>query len=78
MLLVIGAVVGVIVYRLALNALLSDSQLISNIQGSNIGKFVTPSVVISTTASCISLIVIIVLNFIYQICAVKLTEIELW
>lgn len=37
----------------------------------------TPSVIISCTASVISLVVIIILNFIYQICAVKLTEIEL-
>lgn len=77
MMLVIGAVVGVIVYRLVLNTLLGDNDFVQSIADTTIGQFVTPSVVISTTASCISLIVIIALNFIYQLCAVKLTEIEL-
>ena len=76
MLLVVGALVAVIIYRLVLHALI-DSEFVESISDSAVGTVISPSVVISVTASGISLIAIIVLNFVYQIAAVKLTEIEL-
>ena len=65
------------IVRLVLNGLLSSSDFINAIGDSSLAEVVTPSVVISCTASGISLIVIILLNTIYQLAAVKLTEIEL-
>ena len=66
-----------IICRLVLSGLLSSSDFIDAIGNRKLAKYVTPSVIISFTASCISLIVIIFLNIIYQLAAVKLTEIEL-
>ena len=80
-LLVLGAVIAIIVYRLTIEALIADATLIQNINDSVedtvLESYLSPSLISSVTASVISLIVIIVLNAIYTIIAGILTEYEL-
>ncbi|KAM7534107.1 hypothetical protein Aperf_G00000115486 [Anoplocephala perfoliata] len=67
-LLCLAALVGVIFYRLVVNTLLkqSDNDLISSVAG----------MITTVTSSCINLVFIFILKFIYDRIAVKLTDME--
>ncbi|CAG5106103.1 Oidioi.mRNA.OKI2018_I69.chr1.g2683.t2.cds [Oikopleura dioica] len=72
-LLVIASVVAVIVYRMVLSVIVND---LGFAEDSPVGEVVTPSIVVTTTASTISLILIMGFNLIYHKAAAKLTELE--
>ena len=80
-LLVLGAVIAIIVYRLTKEILIADSTLIQKINESVedtvLESYLSPSLISSVTASVISLIVIIVLNAIYMTIAGILAKYEL-
>ena len=80
-LLVLGAVIAIIVYRLTVEALLADATFVQGISDSAedtfLEDYISPSLISSVTASVISLAVIIVLNAIYTVVAGILTEYEL-
>jgi hypothetical protein len=77
-LLVLGAVISVIIYRLAIETILAQDNVTKDFEDiSFIGSYLNPSMVASITASCISLVVIIILNIIYNWAALVLTEFEL-
>lgn len=61
--LIIAAVFAVIVYRLAIKAVFAVSVDLTSIQDVGvIGQFATPQMLTTITASCISLVVIMILN----------------
>ncbi|CAK8678217.1 unnamed protein product [Clavelina lepadiformis] len=74
-LVIIAAVFAVIVYRLAINAIFAVSLDLSSLGA--IGEFATPSLLTTITASLISLIVIMILNKVYEKVALWLTHMEL-
>ena len=73
--------IAIIVYRLTIEAVIADATLIQDINDSVedtvLADYLSPSLISSVTASCISLVVIIVLNAIYTVIAGRLTEYEL-
>ena len=77
-LLILGAVISVIIYRLAIETFIAKNESVDDaLGGSILSEYVDASMIASVSASLISLVVIIVLNFIYNIAALKLTEFEL-
>ncbi|KAL4232704.1 Anoctamin-4 [Mactra antiquata] len=68
MAIVLIAVIGVIIYRIAIAAVLSASDM-DIVKG-------RAGLVASATAACINLVIIVILNFIYQRIALGLTELE--
>ena len=67
----------VIIYRLAIETILAQDSMTKDFEDiSFIGSYLNPSMVASITASCISLVVIIILNIIYNWAALVLTEFE--
>ena len=67
----------VIIYRLAIETILAQDNVTKDFEEiSVIGSYLNPSMVASITASCISLVVIIILNIIYNWAALVLTEFE--
>ena len=66
-----------IIYRLAIETILAQDSMTKDFEDITfIGSYLNPSMVASITASCISLVVIIILNIIYNWAALVLTEFE--
>uniref|UniRef100_H2YZL6 Anoctamin n=1 Tax=Ciona savignyi TaxID=51511 RepID=H2YZL6_CIOSA len=74
-LVIIAAVFAIIVYRLAISAIFAVSIDLSSLGA--IGTFATPAMLTTITASLLSLIVIMLLNKVYEKVALWLTELEL-
>jgi len=68
--LVLAAVIGVILYRMVIVAIIYGSTDDGNLIKSRV------SFISTTTAACINLVIIIVLSFIYQKIALFLTKFE--
>ena len=77
-LLILGAVISVIIYRLAIETLIAKNESVDDIVGGTfLSQYVDASLIASVTASMISLVVIVILNYIYNYAALLLTEFEL-
>lgn len=75
---ILGAVFAIIVYRLAIKAVFAVTIDLSSVQDVDvIGQFATPQMLTTITASCLSLIVIMLLNKVYEYVAIWLTNLEL-
>ncbi|CBY36706.1 unnamed protein product [Oikopleura dioica] len=74
--LVIASVIAVIVYRMVLSVIVNDFDFVGDLEDTAAGQVVTPSILVTTTASLISLILIMGFNVIYHKAAAKLTELE--
>ncbi|XP_056273223.1 anoctamin-5 isoform X3 [Pseudoliparis swirei] len=76
--LIIACIIGVIAYRLAVYAafasIMKDSAT-TNIQV--VGRFITPQLATSVTASCINFVIIMILNLMYERVAVWITDMEI-
>lgn len=72
--LIVACIIGVIAYRLAVYA--AFASIIKNplrkIQ--LVGRFITPQLATSATASCINFIIIMILNFFYERVAIWITD----
>ncbi|XP_077971409.1 anoctamin-5-like isoform X2 [Styela clava] len=78
LLVIVAAVFAIIVYRLAIKAIFAVSIDFTQVQDVElIGQFATPQMLTTITASLLSLIVIMVLNKVYEVVALKLTHMEL-
>ncbi|XP_061743634.1 anoctamin-5b isoform X2 [Nerophis ophidion] len=75
--LILACIIGVIAYRLAVYA--AFASIIKNpmrkIQV--VGRFITPQLATSVTASCINFVIIMILNFFYERVAVWITDMEI-
>lgn len=71
---IMACIIGVIVYRLAVYAafasILKDPMKMTQL----VGKFITPQLATSVTASCINFVLIMILNFLYERVAVWITD----
>ncbi|TNN80562.1 Anoctamin-5 [Liparis tanakae] len=75
--LIVACIIGVIAYRLAVHAAFASiiKDPMSKIQ--LVGRFITPQLATSVTASCINFVIIMILNFFYERVAVWITDMEI-
>ncbi|KAM6942860.1 anoctamin-5b [Xenentodon cancila] len=75
--LIVACIIGVIVYRLAVYAAFASiiKDPMRKIQ--LVGRFITPQLATSVTASCINFVIIMILNFFYERVAVWITDMEI-
>lgn len=74
---IMACIIGVIAYRLAVYAAFASiiKDPMSKIQ--LVGRFITPQLATSVTASCINFVLILMLNFFYERVAVWITDLEI-
>lgn len=72
--LIVACIIGVIAYRLAVYAAFASiiKDPMRKIQV--VGRFITPQLATSVTASCINFVIIMILNFFYERVAVWITD----
>lgn len=72
--LIVACIIGVIAYRLAVYAAFASiiKDPMRKIQ--LVGRFITPQLATSVTASCINFVIIMILNFFYERVAVWITD----
>lgn len=72
--LIVACIIGVIVYRLAVYAAFASiiKDPMRKIQ--LVGRFITPQLATSVTASCINFVIIMILNFFYERVAIWITD----
>ncbi|XP_063737295.1 anoctamin-5b isoform X1 [Eleginops maclovinus] len=75
--LIVACIIGVIAYRLAVYAAFASiiKDPLRKIQV--VGRFITPQLATSVTASCINFVIIMILNFFYERVAVWITDMEI-
>ncbi|XP_070758574.1 anoctamin-5b [Enoplosus armatus] len=75
--LIVACIIGVIVYRLAVYAAFASiiKDPMRKIQ--LVGRFITPQLATSVTASCINFVIIMILNFFYERVAIWITDMEI-
>ncbi|XP_032364286.1 anoctamin-5b isoform X1 [Etheostoma spectabile] len=75
--LIVACIIGVIAYRLAVYAAFASiiKDPLRNIQ--LVGRFITPQLATSVTASCINFVIIMILNFFYERVAIWITDMEI-
>ncbi|XP_033479131.1 anoctamin-5b isoform X1 [Epinephelus lanceolatus] len=75
--LIVACIIGVIAYRLAVYAAFASiiKDPMRKIQV--VGRFITPQLATSVTASCINFVIIMILNFFYERVAVGITDLEI-
>ncbi|XP_056268496.1 anoctamin-5b [Pseudoliparis swirei] len=75
--LIVACIIGVIAYRLAVHAAFASiiKDPMRKIQ--LVGRFITPQLATSVTASCINFVIIMILNFFYERVAVWITNMEI-
>uniref|UniRef100_A0A672Z3C2 Anoctamin n=1 Tax=Sphaeramia orbicularis TaxID=375764 RepID=A0A672Z3C2_9TELE len=75
--LIVACIIGVIAYRLAVYAAFASiiKDPMRKIQV--VGRFITPQLATSVTASCINFVIIMILNFFYEKVAVWITDMEI-
>ncbi|KAM6950957.1 anoctamin-5b isoform 1-T1 [Lycodopsis pacificus] len=75
--LTVTCIIGVIAYRLAVYAAFASiiKDPMRKIQF--VGRFITPQLATSVTASCINFVIIMILNFFYERVAVWITDMEI-
>nr|XP_057933228.1 anoctamin-5b isoform X1 [Doryrhamphus excisus] len=75
--LILACIIGVIAYRLAVYAAFASiiKDPMRKIQV--VGRFITPQLATSVTASCINFVIIMILNFFYERVAVWITDMEI-
>uniref|UniRef100_A0A8C1KC48 Anoctamin n=1 Tax=Cyprinus carpio TaxID=7962 RepID=A0A8C1KC48_CYPCA len=75
--LIFACIIAVIVYRLAVFAAFAGIMKDSPTNNMDlIGNLITPQFATSVTASCLNFIIIMVLNFLYEHVAIKITDME--
>ncbi|XP_073687580.1 anoctamin-5 [Garra rufa] len=75
--LIIASIIGVIAYRLAVFAAFASVMKDSPTNKLDVvGTFITPQLATSVTASCINFVIIMILNFLYERVAIKITDME--
>lgn len=72
--LIVACIIGVIAYRLAVYAAFASiiKDPMRKIQ--LVGRFITPQLATSVTASCINFVIIMILNFFYERVAIWITD----
>ncbi|KAM8876506.1 LOW QUALITY PROTEIN: anoctamin-5-like [Synchiropus picturatus] len=75
--LIVACIIGVIAYRLAVFAAFASviKDPMRRIQV--VGRFITPQLATSVTASCINFVIIMILNFFYERVAIWITDMEI-
>ncbi|XP_041856401.1 anoctamin-5-like isoform X2 [Melanotaenia boesemani] len=75
--LIVACIIGVIAYRLAVYAAFASiiKDPLRKIQ--LVGRFITPQLATSVTASCINFAIIMILNFFYERVAIWITDMEI-
>ncbi|XP_017260946.1 anoctamin-5b isoform X2 [Kryptolebias marmoratus] len=75
--LIVACIIGVIAYRLAVYAAFASiiKDPMRKIQ--LVGRFITPQLATSVTASCINFVIIMILNFFYEKVAIWITDLEI-
>ncbi|XP_058484480.1 anoctamin-5b isoform X1 [Solea solea] len=75
--LIVACIIGVIAYRLAVYAAFASiiKDPLKDIQV--VGRFITPQLATSVTASCINFVIIMILNFFYERVAIWITDMEI-
>uniref|UniRef100_A0A3B3X1S1 Anoctamin n=1 Tax=Poecilia mexicana TaxID=48701 RepID=A0A3B3X1S1_9TELE len=75
--LIVACIIGVIAYRLAVYAAFASiiKDPMRKIQ--LVGRFITPQLATSVTASCINFVIIMILNFFYEKVAIWITDMEI-
>ncbi|CAK6979641.1 anoctamin-5b [Scomber scombrus] len=75
--LIVTCIIGVIAYRLAVYAAFASiiSDPVKEIQ--LVGRFITPQLATSVTASCINFVIIMILNVLYERVAIWITDMEI-
>uniref|UniRef100_A0A7N8WVJ7 Anoctamin n=1 Tax=Mastacembelus armatus TaxID=205130 RepID=A0A7N8WVJ7_9TELE len=75
--LIVACIIGVIAYRLAVYAAFASiiEHPVRNIH--LVGRFITPQLATSVTASCINFVIIMILNFFYERVAIWITDMEI-
>ncbi|XP_012706185.1 anoctamin-5b isoform X2 [Fundulus heteroclitus] len=75
--LIVACIIGVIAYRLAVYAAFASiiKDPMRKIQ--LVGRFITPQLATSVTASCINFVIIMILNFLYERVAIWITDMEI-
>ncbi|XP_008308325.1 anoctamin-5-like isoform X2 [Cynoglossus semilaevis] len=75
--LIVACIIGVIAYRLAVYAAFASiiKDPMRRIQV--VGRFITPQLATSVTASCINFVIIMILNFFYERVAIWITDMEI-
>uniref|UniRef100_A0A1A8PL58 Anoctamin n=1 Tax=Nothobranchius rachovii TaxID=451742 RepID=A0A1A8PL58_9TELE len=75
--LIVACIIGVIAYRLAVYAAFASiiKDPMRRIQ--LVGRFITPQLATSVTASCINFVIIMILNFFYERVAIWITDLEI-
>ncbi|KAM8893597.1 anoctamin-5b isoform 5-T6 [Spinachia spinachia] len=75
--LIVACIIGVIAYRLAVYAAFASiiKDPLRKIQ--LVGRFITPQLATSVTASCINFVIIMILNFFYERVAIWITDMEI-
>uniref|UniRef100_A0A671LUK4 Anoctamin n=1 Tax=Sinocyclocheilus anshuiensis TaxID=1608454 RepID=A0A671LUK4_9TELE len=75
--LIIACIIGVIAYRLAVFAAFASIMKDSPTNKLDVvGTLITPQFATSVTASCINFVIIMILNFLYEHVAIKITDME--
>ncbi|XP_043084032.1 anoctamin-5 isoform X6 [Puntigrus tetrazona] len=75
--LIIASIIGVIAYRLAVFAAFASIMKESPTSKLDVvGNLITPQFATSVTASCINFVIIMILNFLYERVAIKITDME--
>uniref|UniRef100_A0A672Q118 Anoctamin n=2 Tax=Sinocyclocheilus grahami TaxID=75366 RepID=A0A672Q118_SINGR len=75
--LIIACIIGVIAYRLAVFAAFASIMKDSPTNKLDVvGTLITPQFATSVTASCINFVIIMILNFLYERVAIKITDME--
>uniref|UniRef100_A0A671LFR7 Anoctamin n=1 Tax=Sinocyclocheilus anshuiensis TaxID=1608454 RepID=A0A671LFR7_9TELE len=75
--LIIASIIGVIAYRLAVFAAFASIMKDSPTNKLDVvGSLITPQLATSVTASCINFVIIMILNFLYERVAIKITDME--
>ncbi|XP_026095286.1 anoctamin-5-like [Carassius auratus] len=75
--LIIACIIAVIVYRLSVFAAFASIMKDSHTDKLDlIGNLITPQFATSITASCINFVIIMILNFLYEYVAIKITDME--
>ncbi|XP_054900801.1 anoctamin-5b isoform X1 [Poeciliopsis prolifica] len=74
---IVACIIGVIAYRLAVYAAFASiiKDPMRKIQ--LVGRFITPQLATSVTASCINFVIIMILNFFYEKVAIWITDMEI-
>uniref|UniRef100_H3BXS6 Anoctamin n=1 Tax=Tetraodon nigroviridis TaxID=99883 RepID=H3BXS6_TETNG len=75
--LIVACIIGVIAYRLAVHAAFASIIKDPMRQIQLVGRFITPQLATSATASCINFVIIMILNFFYERVAIWITDMEI-